>query len=195
MTTARDVPSPGAGPAARPGPKPPGAPGAPGGAVGRVLFDAILYPHCSLPRRGFWLVMGVVAAVSLTVGGMFYLRGAWPIVGFYGLDVALIYLALRANYRAARRYEKVRLTETELVVERGNHRGVTDVITLQPHWMRVLMDDPPEHESQVRLTAHGRSVVVGAFLSPAERADFARALGSALDALRRPMPTPAADPV
>ncbi|MEQ8965779.1 MAG: DUF2244 domain-containing protein [Azospirillaceae bacterium] len=167
----------------------PPAPAGPGTRA-RVLFDAVLYPHCSLPRRGFWLIMAVVAAVSLTVGGMFFVRGAWPIFGFYGLDIALVYFALRANYRAARRYEKVRLTETELVVERGTHRGVTDVIRLQPHWLRVLMDDPPEHESQVRLTAHGRSVIVGAFLSPAERLDFARALQRALEALRRPVPTP-----
>jgi len=46
------------------------------------------------------------------------------------------------------------------------------------------MDDPPRHESQVRLTSHGQTVIVGAFLSPEERLDFARALHRALDEWR-----------
>lgn len=153
---------------------------------GAVLFDAILHPHCSLSRRGFFFLMAAVVVVSLSVGGFFFLRGAWPVFGFFGLDVLILYLAFRYNYRRAAIYETVRLTDSALTVEKGGSPAGRRVWTFQPHWLRVSMDDPPRHESQVTLTSHGKSLVVGAFLSPEERLDFAQALMAALDRLRRP---------
>ena len=152
-----------------------------------VLFAAFLHPNRSLSRTGFLAVMGTVIVVSTGVGGFFLASGAWPVFGFYGLDVLLIYLALRANYRSGRIYERVRLTGDEFKVEKGDHRGPHFVWTAKPYWLRVSMDDPPRHESQIRLSSHGKSLVIGAFLSPEERADFARALAAALDGARKPV--------
>ena len=153
-----------------------------------VLFQALLHPHRSLSPRGFYVLMGMVAAVSVSVGGAFFAIGAWPILGFYGLDVLVIYLFMRANYRSALVYERIKLTEDQLTIERGDHRGLRATYRFQPYWLRVSMDDPPQHHSQLVLTSHGRSVVLGAFLAPEERADFARALTRALRGVR-PDPT------
>ncbi len=152
----------------------------------RVLFDAFLHPHRSLSRHGFALLMGLVGATSLIVGGFFLAVGAWPVFGLYGLDVLILYFALRQNYRSARIYEKVRLTPEQLTVEKGDHSGPHRVWTFQPYWLRIAMDDPPRHESQITLSSHGQSLVVGAFLSPEERLEFARALMAAVDGVRRP---------
>lgn len=156
-----------------------------------VLFDAILHPHRSLSRRGFAILMAVVAAVCLTVGGAFYLIGAWPVFGLFGLDVAILYWAFRVNYLSARRYEKVQLTSDRLIVERVCPSGTRNTWSFQPTWLNVAIDDPPEHHSQVTLSSHGRSLVVGSFLSPDERLDFANALRDALARARRPDPLPA----
>lgn len=156
-----------------------------------VLFDAILHPHRSLSRRGFAILMAVVATVCLTVGGAFYLIGAWPVFGLFGLDVAILYWAFRVNYLSARRYEKVRLTSDRLIVERVCPSGIRNTWSFQPTWLNVAIDDPPEHHSQVTLSSHGRSLVVGSFLSPDERLDFANALRDALARARRPDPLPA----
>ncbi len=156
-----------------------------------VLFDAILHPHRSLGRRGFTVLMVAVAFVCLTVGGAFYLIGAWPVFGLFGLDVVILYWAFRANYLSARRYEKVRLTGDRLTVERVCPAGTRDTWSFQPSWLNVAIDDPPEHHSQVTLSSHGRSLVVGSFLSPDERLDFAKALRDALARARRPDPLPA----
>lgn len=131
--------------------------------------------------------MAVFTAVCLTVGAMFLFQGAWPIFGFYGLDILLLYWALKHNYRSGRRYERVRLTERELIVEAADHAGRRRVVSLSPHWLRVSMDDPPKHESQVTLSSHGRSITVGSFLTPQERLDFAEALKAALDQVRQPI--------
>lgn len=151
-----------------------------------LLFDAVLQPHRSLSPRGFGILMALFGGVSFAAGISFIALGAWPVFGFLGLDVALVYVAFRLNYRAARSYETVRLSEDALEVARVSARGVRESHSFQPHWVRVEIDDPPEHHSQLRLSSHGRSVVIGAFLTPEERLDFARALRAELARLRAP---------
>src|SRR3954451_17191112 len=116
-----------------------------------VFFDVILHPHRSLSRGGFIALMTGFGTLSLGVGGFFFLQGAWPVVGFFGLDILLVWLAFRSNYRAARCYETVRLTDRALIVQRVGLKGPPRPWTFQPYWLRVMMDDPPEHESQVML--------------------------------------------
>lgn len=159
---------------------------APAAGDGPVLFDAILHPNCSLGATGFALVMAAMTAASLVMGLFFLAHGAWPVFGYYGLDVLALWLALRASRRRARRAEMVRLTPARLTVCRLAPDGSAQSWHLQPAWLRVEMDDPPRPGSQVRLVSHGRGLIVGAFLSPAEKLDFARALRAALKAMRTP---------
>ena len=43
------------------------------------------------------LVVLLVAAASLVASIPFVVLGFWPVAGFYGLDVLLLWLALRAS--------------------------------------------------------------------------------------------------
>ena len=43
--------------------------------------------------------MVAIGAVSFVAGVVFLLMGAWPVFGFFGLDVLLLYWAFRLNYR------------------------------------------------------------------------------------------------
>ncbi|TMJ57640.1 MAG: DUF2244 domain-containing protein, partial [Alphaproteobacteria bacterium] len=63
-----------------------------------VFFERVLWPHRSLPPRGFRLLMLGLGLLSLVAGICFVAAGAWPICGFFGLDVALLYLAFRISY-------------------------------------------------------------------------------------------------
>ncbi len=63
-------------------------------------FHAVLRPNRSLGRTGFALVMALLAGASVLVGTMFLLMDAWPVFGFFGLDVVLVYLAFRMSYRS-----------------------------------------------------------------------------------------------
>lgn len=152
-----------------------------------ILFDAVLHPYRSLSPRGFAILMVLLGAISFAAGFSFIALGAWPVFGFLGLDLALVYFAFRMNYRAARNYELVRLTEDKLSIARGGPRSRHETLVFQPYWVRVEFDDPPSHESQLRLTSHGRSVTIGAFLSPDERHELARDLIKELDRLRQPL--------
>src|SRR5215470_6718058 len=144
-----------------------------------VFFDAVLYPHRSLPPRGFMLLMLLLSVVSFAAGVSFVLLGAWPIFGYFGLDVLLIYLAFRASYRSARMHERVSLTEATLTVERVSQRGERRRWQFQPFWLRVVLEEQ-EETNRLVLTSHGSEVVVGGFLAPAERKSLAAALKDAL---------------
>lgn len=148
---------------------------------GTVLFRAVIHPHRSLSPTGFRRIMLCVGGLGLCTGLVFYLLGAWPVIGFMGVDVALLYWALKASYRAGHATEIVELTGEALRVERVDPANRRQVWTLPPGWLRVHLDDPVRPGSRITLSSHGRQLVVGDFLSPDERRDFADALRAALE--------------
>lgn len=145
-----------------------------------LRFEAVLQPHRSLSPAGFYGLMAAVAVVSFIAGLAFLLIGAWPVFGFFGLDVLLIYLAFRMSYRAAKLVERVQLSDSELLVWRQQPDGKVHHWRFQPYWVRVEIDEPADHHSQLRLTSHGRSLVIGSFLTFEERVELAGALRDAL---------------
>jgi len=156
------------------------------------IFAAIITPHRSLGPTGFLILMSGLGVLSFIAGAIFVSLGAWPVFGFLGLDVLLVYFAFRTNYRSARAYEEVTVTAAELTVRKVNHRGRVRQWTLNPLWVRL---ERIVHEEfgieRLFLVSHGRRVAIAGFLSPAEKASFARALTSALGEARRgPARTP-----
>ena len=151
-----------------------------------AIFSAVITPHRSLGSTGFLVLMLCVGGISFASGMVFLLLGAWPVFGFLGLDVVLIYWAFRANFRAARAYEEVRVTATELTVRKVNHRGGVREWTLNPVWVQL---DRIVHEEfgieRLFLVSRGRRLSIASFLGPHEKASFARALSSALGEARR----------
>ena len=151
-----------------------------------TLFSAIITPHRSLSSTGFLLLMTLIGGVSFAGGMFFYLLGAWPIVGFLGLDVLLVYIAFRANYRAATAFEEVTVTPSELRVRRVTHRGRVTEWTLNPVWTQL---DRETHEDfgllRLFLVSRGRRLSVAGFLSPKEKENFAKALSAALGEAKR----------
>lgn len=153
----------------------------------RPLLDVVVYPHRSLGPTGFLVLMGVLCACSFAVGLVFFLSGAWPVVGFLGLDVLVVYVAFRLNYRAARAYETVRLTPAALEIGQVDASGRGRRTVFQPYWLSVDMDDPPRRHSRLMLRSHGRRLEIGGFLTPAEKLDLARTLRRALEQARQPV--------
>ncbi len=153
----------------------------PAGSIEELFFDARLRPHRSLSRHGFLVLMIAIAGAACLAGLACLLIGAWPVAGFLGLEVALVYHAFKINYRHGRLYETLRLTRGELTVARISHRGARKTWRFQPAWLQVLIDDPPGHDSQLVLRSHGKSLSIGGFLTPGERAELAAALRRALE--------------
>ncbi|WP_085883442.1 DUF2244 domain-containing protein [Oceanibacterium hippocampi] len=149
-------------------------------------FDAVLRPHRSLGPHGFAILMIAIAGISFAAGLFFFLIGAWPIFGFFGLDVLLIYLAFRFSYRDARAFEAIRLQDDALIVRRVDRHGRFEECRFQPNWLRLDLEEPETGPGMLVLTSHGRSVSVGRFLTRDERQELTAALRGALDRLRAP---------
>lgn len=147
---------------------------------GTIFLDTVLAPHRSLPPTGFVVLMAVLAFCSFTAGILFVLHGAWPVMGYFGLDVGLVYVAFRANYRSARRQERVRLSSDELTVERIGVRGDRRRWRFEPYWLRVVFEEEDADTNRLLITSHGRSLVLASFLGAAERRSFAGRLTDAL---------------
>jgi uncharacterized membrane protein len=151
-----------------------------------LIFSAILTPHRSLSPTGFLIFMLVLGGLSFASGVSFLLMGAWPVFGFFGLDVLLVYWAFRINYRAARAYEEVTVTACELRLRKVSHHGRASTWTLNPLWVRLDQDEHEEYGiERLFLVTQGRRVSIGGCLGPAEKASFARALRAALGEAKR----------
>lgn len=154
-------------------------------ASGTVYMDAELRPNRSLSVNGFRIVMLSMAAMSFFAGLGFLSIGAWPVVGFFGLDVVLIYLAFKINFKAgALERETIRVTASEIAISRTCYRGQVGWWHVSPMFARVHVEQLNEYEAAVRLTAGGTSVPLATCLSSPERLAFADALKSALDSAR-----------
>ena len=151
-----------------------------------AIFSATLTPHRSLGPTGFLIFMLVLGGLSFAAGVSFLMMGAWPVFGFFGLDVLLVYWAFRINYRAARAYEEVTVTASELRLRKVSHHGRVSQWTLNPLWVRLDQDEQDEYGiERLFLVSQGRRVPIGGCLGPAEKATFARALRAALGEARR----------
>ena len=151
-----------------------------------AIFSAVLTPHRSLSRKGFFALMLVAGGASLVLGTTFLLAGAWPVFGFCGLDVLLLYWAFKVSYRRARAYEQVTVTPSELTVRQVSHRGRISEWTLNPLWVRL---DRVVHAEfgieRLFLVSHGRRLAIAGCLGPQEKESFALALSAALGEAKR----------
>jgi uncharacterized membrane protein len=148
-------------------------------------FRAVLAPHRSLSSTGFLILMSAIALVSFAAGLLFYIIGAWPVLGFFGLDGALIYLAFRLNYRSGRLRETVELAPDALTLIRYHPSGRKEEFSFNPYWVRVELMESRDGRTDLKLRLHDRVVSFGRFLTDDERRDLAKSLTGALSDVRR----------
>lgn len=147
-------------------------------------LDLMLQARPSLSPQGFIALMLFIAGVSFGAGIFFALIGAWPVLGFFGLDVLAIYIAFRLTYRRARMRERITLKGDEMKVERRHPDGRKESWKFQAYWMTIRLVRDRQGMPHVRLTSHGRYLDVGDFLPPEDRAPLAEKLNLAIAGLK-----------
>lgn len=154
-------------------------------AADTPIFRALLTPHRSLGRTGFRVLMGIMVAASLICGLFCIAIGAWPIFGFFGLDVLILYIAFKVNYRSGRASEEVSVSRTSLDIRQVAPSGKTREHHFNPYWARFAVS---RHEeigiTRMAVEAQGQQVQIGSFLNPDDRESFAKAFGRALATAR-----------
>lgn len=156
---------------------------------GPIFMDAMLRPNRSLTPGALAVLL------TLTAGGIgismaiFLALGAWPVVGFLGLDAGLIWLAFHLHNRAAKEeWEQVRVTSQAVHVAARSRRRGEEHWVVSPVFARVDVHDPSAHTTRVELAAGRIRLLLGEFLSPPEREAFGAALRTAMAQARKARP-------
>lgn len=147
-------------------------------------FRAVLHPHRSLQPKGFLILMTILCVVSFVAGTAFLLMGAWPVFGFFGLDVLLVYIAFKLNYRAGKAYELIEVTPAVLTITQVAASGRKRSFDFNPYWARVRFSEWPDGRAFLKIASHGKDFEFGRYLNPDEKKDFATALQGALAVAR-----------
>lgn len=148
------------------------------------VFEALLYPHRSLGRRGYLILILGTALIMGAYALTFLIMGAWPIFGFIGAEWLLFWFLFSRHFRGDRRAERLRLFHDRLVLERLDAKGRFTAMALQPYWLQVVLTRAAEVDNALYLRSHGKQIEIGAFLSSPERRNFADELTRVLDRLR-----------
>lgn len=157
------------------------------GTPGKHRESLTIWPYRSLSRKGFVLVMLALGVLAFTIGLGFFLMGAWPVVGFMGLEILVVWLAFKMNYRAAKRRQHLTATARELTIENVSPAGERESTSLPTSWVQVEMTprEEPELKSRERqkvvVRSHGKTAEIGAFLHPAETPKLAREVRRMVD--------------
>jgi uncharacterized membrane protein len=155
-------------------------------AAERPVFAAMITPHRSLGSEGHRIVLTLCCAATLVSSVPFMVMGAWPVAGFFGLDLLALFIAFRANFRSARGFEEVILTPLELLLRRVSPRGEQAERRFNPLWIRLARETDEDFGLQaLAVVSRSERIVIARELSPPERETFADALGEALARVKK----------
>ncbi len=147
----------------------------------RPFFTAVLTPYRSLGPNGFLILMVCFGLICFVSGILFWRMGAWPVFGFFGLDIALLWFAFKMNYRSANAFEEVVVSRTEIAIRKVGPGRRYQEYRFNPFWVRLKVDRlEDEGVVRIQLTGRGETVELGGFLNPDDRTSFAGAMANAL---------------
>ena len=155
-------------------------------AQDQSLYRRRLDPHRSLSPKGLSTLLLCLGVAGMAASIPFFLLGAWPVVGFFGLDVLILYLAFRANMRAARAYEEIDISHVELRLRKVSAKGAVRDWRFNPSWTRLKTERHEELGMQrIAIEEGRRRIEIGAFLGAEAKEDFAGSFGKALREAKR----------
>ncbi|WP_336079806.1 DUF2244 domain-containing protein [Thalassospira sp. CH_XMU1448-2] len=146
----------------------------------KPIYRVDLFPPRSLSRRAARNIILIVAAFTTSMGLVFWSVGAWPVIGFLGVDVLLLSLAFHFSFRSARQEERIELRDGNLRVTRISVHGERQEFNFQPYWLRVILERGEDDQCALFLRTHGKSLEIAGFLGADEKADLAQKLETVL---------------
>ena len=152
--------------------------------AGAEAIVITLWPYRSLSLRGFQILIAVLASLMTVIGLGFYLLGAWPVIGFLGLEILVVWYAFKWNYRSGQLVETVAITPQQVDVTRTDWRGRETTVRLSGAWIKAELDVKEKRRERLYLRQHAHKLEIGAFMPPSEKLSLANALNAAFSRLR-----------
>ncbi len=151
-----------------------------------TLFEAVIVPHRSLGPRGLRWLIGALGALSALVAVGLWLAGAWPAIGFTGLEVALAVWLLVRHASIDGESEVLLLSDDGLRVI-NSRRGARSEFKVPVGWLRASLEERRGRTPALMLRGGGVCVEVATSLGEDEKRDLATSLGAALFRQRNPI--------
>ena len=130
----------------------------------------------SLARRGRVGAFALAAVVSLSIAAAFLAAGAWPVLPWSVLEIALLGVAFVVVERRSREWERLAITGDTVFVERMR-RGCRQQRSFNRQWLRVELDGTGRGEvPSLTLAFAGERMKFGKALPPGRRIEVARTL-------------------
>ena len=147
-----------------------------------AAVHVILWPHRSLPRRGFAAFIGITfAMLMIPLLALLGTLALWGLLPFILGALALMWYFLERSYADGRLTEELRLWSDRIDLTRDNPRTPQQHWHANPHWVLLnIVSKGGPVENYLTLKGNDREVELGAFLTPEERADLHDRLGRAL---------------
>ena len=146
----------------------------------KIFLNLTVLPYRSLSKKGFKNLMLVVCFIFFSVGIFFWHIGAWPVFGFLGLDVFLLYYAFRINYKSGEIFETIQLIKQNLLITRNFPSGKKQTWNLEPYWTKVEILNPATHQHNLIIKSKNKVVSLGSFLNYNDKKILLKKIESAL---------------
>ena len=150
----------------------------------KIFLDVTLLPYRSLSKRGFRNLMFTVSFIFFSIGVYFWYLGAWPVFGFLGLDVFLLYYAFKINYKSGEIFETIKIIKENLLITRNYPSGKKQTWNLEPYWTRVEILNPARHQHNLVIKSKNKVVLLGSFLNYDDKKKLFNQIESALKLLK-----------
>ena len=150
----------------------------------KTRFYKVIRPNQSLNDRTFFWVIGGFGLASFGLGIGFIIVGAWPVFGFFGVDILLVYIAFRRIYRSGEKYETLHLSRTLLQVEQISSKGNRVAKCFNPYWVIIEFHQGSRARDSLCLRSHGESLEIASFLSADRKKELANQLHSEIKKLK-----------
>ncbi|MDA0998485.1 MAG: DUF2244 domain-containing protein [Proteobacteria bacterium] len=148
-----------------------------------IRYSAVLRPQRSSSRRAVKILSILVLCLFLPTALIFTAVGAWPVFGFMGIEVIALLFALRFNHKIGRTFDAIAITDDEFRLSRVDPWGRRRQWKFQSRWLQIRLDGPLQ---RLTVGSHGRTVAIGTFLTPDERARLAADLKSEIAKIALP---------
>ena len=146
----------------------------------KKLYSITLKPYRSLNKIGFITMMVVLSGFSFITGIIFMKKGAWPVFGFFGLDILLVYIFFRLSYKSGKEFEVINLTKKKLIIKKYKEKKIIKTYILDANWVKIQIQNPLEHSSKLQVSSKNKSIIIGSFLRLDEKIEVLQNIENAL---------------
>ena len=146
----------------------------------KYYLDIKIYRNQSLTTRGLYILMFFITIPASYIGISFYVLGAWPVLGFMGFEILLIYIAFKILFYKNKFYEHIILDNEKLNILFKKKNKIIKKIELEPTWVQVKIEKIYENEDTLIVSSHGKKIILANYLIPEERLKLAGKIKSGL---------------